>query len=181
MQSSQQYEQLLSAIRRIVRSVDLRSRQLVRSHGLTGPQMLLIKELLAMGETTVSRLADRVNLSQATVTDILNRLENRGLITRTRSDQDRRCVFIKLTEAARESLQGTPQLFADSFAMKFEALQEWEQFQLVSSLNRVASMMSGDAGGRFSLDAGERLLPDSKFKQPVKPVKRRARGNQSKI
>lgn len=180
MHSSDQYEQLLSAIRRIVRSVDLKSRQLVRSHGMTGPQMLLIKELMAMGETTVSRLAERVNLSQATVTDILNRLENRGLIARTRSDQDRRCVFIRITDTASEYFNSTPQIFADDFAANFEGLQEWEQLQLVSSLNRVASMMNGGANEKLD-DPADLLIHEPKSRKSAGTDRRQTRGGQAKI
>lgn len=160
--------------------MDLKSRQLVRSHGMTGPQMLLIKELMAMGETTVSRLAERANLSQATVTDILNRLENRGLIARTRSDQDRRCVFISITDAASKYFHSTPQMFADDFAVHFETLQEWEQLQLVSSLNRVASMMNCDANERLA-DPAELLIHEPKSRKAAGPAKRQSRGGQAKL
>ena len=138
--------------------------------------MLLIKELMAMQETTVSRLAERVNLSQATVTDILNRLEGRGLIARARSRQDRRCVFIQVTPEARDLFHSAPQLYTDRFAASFASLQEWEQLQLVSSLNRVAGMMSGEPDRRGRTGAADLLAGDGNSR-PVKPGKRQARGN----
>jgi hypothetical protein len=51
----------------------------METHGLAGPQALILKALQA-GSLSAGELAARVNLSQATVTDILNRLEQRGLV-----------------------------------------------------------------------------------------------------
>lgn len=132
---------LLASLRRIVRAIDLQSRQLVRSHGLTGPQALLLGELFQTGGTTVGRLAQRVSLSQATVTDILKRLEQKGLVSRSRSSTDKRCVQVCLTPAAKELMQAAPPVLQEKFLHAFNALREWEQHQLIASLQRVADMM----------------------------------------
>lgn len=59
-------EEVLIALRRLIRAIDLHSRQLVRSHGLTAPQSLIWKEIVSYGEISVVQLAQRVSLSQAT-------------------------------------------------------------------------------------------------------------------
>lgn len=133
---------VLASLRRIVRAIDLQSRQLVRSHGLTGPQALLLSELSQTGGATVGRLADSVSLSQATVTDILKRLEQRGLVVRTRSDTDKRCVQVRLTPVAEQLLQAAPPVLQEKFLKAFHALRDWEQLQLIASLQRVADMMN---------------------------------------
>lgn len=132
---------VLASLRRIVRAIDLQSRQLVRSHGLTGPQALLLGELYETGGTTVGRLAGRVSLSQATVTDILKRLEQKGLVVRSRSSTDKRCVQVCLTSHARELMQAAPPVLQEKFLCAFNALEDWEQHQLIASLQRVADMM----------------------------------------
>ena len=136
-------DQILSALRRVIRAVDLHSRQLVQSHGLTGPQALVLK---AVGHDSLSAgvLAERVSLSQGTVTDILNRLEQRGLVTRVRSETDRRRVMVELSPAGRDCLASSPPLLQDRFASRFQELESWEQTQLLASLQRIAAMM--DAG-----------------------------------
>ena len=134
-------EQVLVALRRITRAIDIHSRQLVHSHGLTGPQALLLKSLLDGGEASVGALARRINLSQATVTDILNRLEKRGLIRRIRSEVDKRRVNVEATEEASHLLRNSPPLLQEQFAERFNALQEWEQTSMLSTLQRVAAMM----------------------------------------
>lgn len=134
-------DEVLSSLRRIARAVDLQSRQLVRSHGLTGPQIFLLKVLSGLGETTVGRLAEYLNSSKPTVTDILNRLEKQQLVTRVRSDRDKRCVHVKVTALAQKKLKTSPPLLQEAFARRFGELQKWEQFQLLSSLHKVAELM----------------------------------------
>jgi len=134
-------DQVLVALRHVTRAIDLHSRQLVQTHGLTGPQALILKELLRGEETSVGELAQRVSLSQATVTDILNRLEKRGLIARQRSSSDKRRVLVKYTDKATRLLESSPPLLQERFAARFDALQDWEQTLLLSSLQRIAAMM----------------------------------------
>lgn len=135
-------DDILAALRRIIRAVDLQSRQLVRSHGLTGPQALLLKEIILAGELTVGQLADRVSLSQATVTDILLRLEKRGLVERQRSSEDKRRVLVHITVAGRRLMKHSLPLLQEAFLDKLNQLQEWEQTQLLASLQRLADMMN---------------------------------------
>lgn len=135
-------DDILAAMRRIIRALDLQSRQLVRSHGLTGPQALLLKEVTLAGELTVGQLAERVSLSQATVTDILLRLERHGLVERQRSSEDKRRVLVHVTVAGRRLMKTSLPLLQEGFLDKLNQLQEWEQTQLLASLQRIADMMN---------------------------------------
>jgi DNA-binding MarR family transcriptional regulator len=134
-------DDVLVALRRIMRAIDLQSRKLVRSTGLTGPQLLILKELMQENNSTVTRLAERISLSQATVTDILKRLESRKLITRNRSKKDKRCVEVALTDLARELVEQAPPLLQEKFVERFTGLKTWEKSQLLASLGCIADMM----------------------------------------
>lgn len=136
-------DQVIVALRRVIRAVDLHSRTLAASHGLTGPQALILKALKD-GSLTAGALAASVSLSQGTVTDILKRLEHRGLIKRIRDTQDRRRVLVELTAAGLAILLKSPPLLQERFAQRFNNLQEWEQSQLLASLQRIAAMMNAE-------------------------------------
>ncbi len=136
-------DQVIIALRRVIRAVDLHSRTLVESHGLTGPQALILKALQS-GSLSAGELATRVSLSQGTVTDILNRLEQRGLIKRLRDTQDRRRVLVVATDAGLALLEQSPPLLQEWFAQRFNNLQDWEQTQLLASLQRIAAMMDAE-------------------------------------
>ncbi len=91
-----------------------------------------------------TEIAHSVSLSQATVTNILNRLENHGLIQRSRSASDKRRINITLTTQGNNLLEAAPQPLQDNFIERFGALEIWERHQLVASLERLASMMDAE-------------------------------------
>ncbi|MBK5940684.1 hypothetical protein CCR96_15780 [Halochromatium roseum] len=134
-------DDVLVALRRVIRAVGLHSRQLERSHGLTAPQALVLKAIIDLGGASVGTVAKRVSLSQATVTDILNRLESRELVARVRSSEDRRRVMVSATDKAVAIMSRSPPLLQEAFVQRFQALEEWEQSLLISSLQRITTLM----------------------------------------
>lgn len=138
------YEQVLVALRRVIRATDLHSKRLSKNAGLTAPQLLIMRTIRDLGQVTIGRIADYVSLSQATVTTILDRLEHRGLVYRVRSTADKRKVHAHLTDDGAALLSGAPQPLQEEFSLKFQNLQQWEQSMIVASLQRVANMMDAD-------------------------------------
>lgn len=134
-------EDVLVALRRVIRATDLHSKHLAKTTGLTSPQILLLQTIRDQGEVTIGEIASEMSLSQATVTTIMDRLEKRGLVYRERSKTDKRKVHAHLTNDALETLKSAPIPLQDQFARQFENLQDWEQAMIISSLQRVAKMM----------------------------------------
>jgi len=134
-------DEVLIALRRVIRATDIHSKYLSKTTGLTAPQILLLQTIRAKGEMTVSGLAAEMSLSQATVTTIIDRLESKGFVKRERSNEDKRKVFTYLTDSALDILKGAPTPLQDQFTKQFNDLQEWEKTMIISSLQRVAQMM----------------------------------------
>jgi DNA-binding MarR family transcriptional regulator len=133
---------VLSSLRRIIQAIDLHSRQLVRQHGITTPQLLILKQVQqAKGVITVSQLANNISLKQTTVTDILNRLEKKELVRRQRDAGDRRRVFIEQTDAGIKLLEAAPSPLQETFLEKFEEIEPWQQTMIQSSLQLLESLM----------------------------------------
>lgn len=141
----EKYDELLISIRKVIRAIDLHSKQLNKSSGLTGPQLLIMQEIARVKGVTASQIAKQINLSAATVTNILDRLEKRNLIDRVRNSSDKRRVSLFLSENGRNLLIDAPQPLQEHFIQNFCSLQDWEQTLLLSSMQRIASMM--DATG----------------------------------
>ncbi|QQD20387.1 MarR family transcriptional regulator [Oceanospirillaceae bacterium ASx5O] len=135
------YDEVLVALRRIIRATDLHSRQLSKVSGLTSPQLLILQLLRQHTELTVGEVAQRVSLSQATVTTIIDRLEKRALVKRERGSSDKRKVYVYLTDAANAVLLNAPKPLQESFVQQFQDLHDWEQTMILSALERVAYMM----------------------------------------
>jgi DNA-binding MarR family transcriptional regulator len=103
----------------------------------------MLKALDTLGaDVTAGELARYVSLSPATVTGIIKRLERKELVERVRDDADKRRVRVHVTAAGRGVLERVPSLLQDYFIDSFSQLQDWEQSLLLSSLQRVAEMMS---------------------------------------
>lgn len=88
---------LYSASHRLVRSY----RQLLEPLDLTYPQYLAMLVLWQQSELNVKELGEKLHLDSGTLTPLLKRLENKGLVSRTRSQLDERVVHIHLTEQGK--------------------------------------------------------------------------------
>jgi DNA-binding MarR family transcriptional regulator len=137
-------EEVLWTLRRISRSIELYSKVLYREFGLTGPQLTVLTTIHRNGPLSVSDIARRISLSQATVTSILDRLEQQGLISRVRGKADKRLVYIELTEKGRAILENKPNPLYTDFLQRFNQLQDWEQALLLSSVQRIAKMIGAE-------------------------------------
>ncbi|MBB4504839.1 MarR family winged helix-turn-helix transcriptional regulator [Rhizobium johnstonii] len=65
---------------------------------LTYPQFLVMTALWARDDRTVKDLGETLFLDSSTLTPLLKRLENVGLVTRNRNPADERQVLLRLTE-----------------------------------------------------------------------------------
>jgi DNA-binding MarR family transcriptional regulator len=152
MKDNEYWHEVLVSLRRIIRATDLQSKRILKVCGLTIPQVMVLRAIETLGDVTVKRIADNVSLSQATVTTILNRLEDRHLVDRVRSQADKRVVNARLTPVGQQTLESAPALLHEEFINRFEALADWEKTQILSALQRVATMMDAE-----SLDAAPLL------------------------
>lgn len=132
---------LLICLRSIIRATEKYSRELAKRHGLTGPQLLLLKELSLTGMTSSGKLAELARLSGPTVTHILDRLEEKGLVIRSRSEKDKRIVLVRISEKGEARLASSPSLLQEHFVHEFTKLEKWEMQYIVAALQRVAHMM----------------------------------------
>lgn len=140
----EKHEEVLISIRQIIRAIDLHSKRLSKESGLTGPQLILMRSIRELGEVTIRELSNHTNMSQATATTILDRLERQELVTRVRSVQDKRKVHAHLTEKGLAVLDQAPMPLQQNFINKFQRLEEWEQSLLLSSVQRISSMMNAE-------------------------------------
>jgi DNA-binding MarR family transcriptional regulator len=141
---SETSDQILVALRRVIRAVDQHSRKLVQAYGLTGPQALLLNEVVRGSRLSAGEIAERVSLSQATVTDIVTRLESRGLVERSRDPHDRRRVLVCATAEGKRIHRRSVPLLQESFVRRLDELEAWERSQLLASLQRIAAMMNAE-------------------------------------
>lgn len=103
-------------------------------------QLMVLQVLASETRLTASVLSNRVSLTAATLSGLLDRLEERGLLQRQRDDEDRRRQWLLISDAGRELIQQAPSLMPPEFNRGFAALADWERHSLTAALLRAAEL-----------------------------------------
>ncbi|MEZ5939461.1 MAG: MarR family transcriptional regulator [Hyphomonadaceae bacterium] len=134
----------LIALRQIVKAVESSSRRLAKESRLTPSQLNVLRALASRGEMMSSDIARAVGLKLATVSVLLDRLQEAGLAAKRRHETDRRGVWVSLTEAGHEALREAPDALQDTFRDRFARLKDWERAQMHASLLRIVALMDAE-------------------------------------
>lgn len=141
LEKTDRVDEVLISLKRIIRAIDLHSKKLVAKYGITGPQALVLKRIIHYKKVPSGILARDVSLSHATVTSILDRLEKHHYIVRVPSLDDKRKVLVEATEQAIKIFKHAPPLLQEEFISAFNKLDSWEQTLMLSTLERIGTMM----------------------------------------
>lgn len=161
--ASSDTEETLRAVRRIARALALSSRDLARQHDLTATQLLCLRSLKEQEALSAGALAKALSLSPQTATGLIDRLEARELVTRGRSNSDRRCVLVSLSEAGRAVIEATGPMLQDRFIARFDALASDQRRSLRDALETIVTLLEADM-----LDAAPVLDAGHVIGQPEK-------------
>jgi DNA-binding MarR family transcriptional regulator len=112
------------------------------------PRMLAVLQHLAVaGPLTVGEQAGHLRLSKASASELVDRLEAKGLVERMRDDRDRRRVFVWLTPAGRARARAYPSVLGtDDLTKAVEAMRPADRAALVRGLRALLA-----AGERTSV------------------------------
>lgn len=146
-------EQVIVALRRITRAADIHSHLLQRDFGVTGPQLSTLRVVHRLQPVSTGVLARAAYIGYATLTGILDRLEERGYVTRMRDPADRRTVILKMTAAGEKLLESAPSLLQNRLRDELRRMPESDRSILLNSLTQVAGLM--EAERPEELDDGE--------------------------
>ena len=121
--------------------LDQQLAQLLKPAGVTPAQYNVLRILHAAGSVGIpcGELSARLVRHDPDVTRMLDRLEARGLVERSRDTVDRRVVLARLTEAGRDVLRTLGRSVAALHARQFESLARDEFKELVALLGRLRS------------------------------------------
>lgn len=145
----------LKALRRVLRAAEGGTRKLAATTGLTPSQLLVLREIDGGVNVTPGEVAQRLQFSHATITAIVDRLVALELVTRVRSDKDKRRMLLGSTEKGRDCLNNAPDMLQEVFKARFAALPSWEQAMILAGVERLSDILgSGDMDTAPLLDAG---------------------------
>lgn len=132
---------IIDDIRRIFQVLTEQSRKIEHETSLTGPQLWVVKILKETSPMKVSDLARRMYLHPATMVGLLDRLEAKSLLKRTRSEKDRRVVFIDLTEQGRELEINSPEVVQNLLVKGLEKIGAKELKLISEGLDQIVNIL----------------------------------------
>jgi MarR family transcriptional regulator, organic hydroperoxide resistance regulator len=141
----QEIEEVINDLRRVFQSINQHSRNAERAAELTGPQLWALQILVLSAPMRVSELAKRMYLSPATVVGIVDRLEAKGVVTRTRSKEDRRGVELTLTEKGQEVVAKAPQVAQSVLLQGLAALSDQELSVVVAGIKQLVRILGAES------------------------------------
>jgi len=137
------YKNIIIKIRRIVRSINLESKKMQKDYGVSIPQILCLEYLKNSPnyQTTQKCIRDHLNLNSSTVTGIISRLENKGMLARLPKTGDRRTTVIALTSLGDMLLKNTPDLLQQRLALKLKTISDEDLKKIEDALEVLVSML----------------------------------------
>jgi MarR family 2-MHQ and catechol resistance regulon transcriptional repressor len=127
------YVKLLRAARAVVARLEPG----LAAAGLTLTQLGVLEAVLHKGPLTQRELGRKVLTSAGNMTDVIHKLQRRGLVARGRKPGDRRAVRVELTDEGRRVIEGLFPRHAQSIATAMNGLTSGELRELGQLLRRL--------------------------------------------
>jgi DNA-binding MarR family transcriptional regulator len=144
----EQLEQTLNALRAFVRAVRINTRRVEGQLGLSLAQLYVLQLLAERPVTSLNELADRTFTDQSSVSVVVRRLEDRGLVSRRPSQEDRRRFGFDITDDGRALLARTPDTVQVRLVEAFKAFSADDRrslSELLTNWFRLGGIDLGDA------------------------------------
>lgn len=134
-------KRIILAMRQIMQQMDHHSRRLDKQYGITVPQLICLYEIYEKGALTLSVLSKNVHLSTSTLVGVIDRLEEKKFVKRKRDSEDRRMIFIDMTDKGREFVRTAPHLLHNRLREQLALMTESEQILIANSLDMLVARL----------------------------------------
>ncbi len=144
MSASSQHEtnrEIIFSIRRLIQARELYTKELSRTYQVSASQLNCILALYENGPLPPSRIAREMMVKSSTVTGVVDRLEQKGLVRRARNSPDRRVINVELTEAGTRLAENAPPPIQQKIIDGLSTLTERQVNRIVKALQMLTSML----------------------------------------
>lgn len=113
--------------------------ELLNKYGIRLPELRALRLLHDLGPTPIGCFADRFGMSRSTATGLMDRLEQRNLVCREASPDDRRVTKVKVTKHGLRALEDRDLFRRSQPGQQISKLTKDEQMALADLLDKVAT------------------------------------------
>lgn len=139
-------QRILDSIRRLVRMLRVSDRQAQTELGVSGAQLFVLTELGKTPSLSLNDLASRTLTDQSSVSVVVTRLVDAGLVTRDRDDRDARRLILNLTRSGRALLQNAPPVAQERLLAVFDRLSDADRKRFADTFEEIVDNVGGDDG-----------------------------------
>jgi len=118
------------------------TRQMERDLGKIGlniPQYALLASLQEKGKSSMSAVGRELGVTMGAGTNLTDKLVLSGLAARERDEEDRRAVWVEITDKGREALKSAEGVVTDYLALRMAAIDAEERKSFIAGCRKLAS------------------------------------------
>ena len=133
--------EIMWLIRRRMQAAELYTKELDKKYNVSTPQLSCLLALRDYGPLPPSQIAKYIMVNSSTVTGIIDRLEQKGFVERSRTSPDRRVITISLTEKGKDLTQNAPPPLQKKMVEGLMKLPAREIKQIAQALRKLTSLL----------------------------------------
>src|SRR5687768_14342162 len=138
---------IVDSIRAIARGLRTPGRQSDEPGGVTGAQIDVLRALQGKSASSINDLASRTFTHQSSVSMVVGRLVEDGLVLRTSSAKDARRVALSLTSEGRDVLRRSPDSSEQRLLAALRSMDHEELSDLAGCLEKLSAKIDGRSNG----------------------------------
>ena len=151
--------EIIYLIRRLMQAGSLYTKELNKKYRVSAPQLNSLVALSENGSLSPSQIARHIMVKSSTVTGVIDRLEQKGLVRRVRSSRDRRVITIELTDEGAQLARHAPPPIQQKIVDGLKKLSPGQQEQIEQNLGILVHMLDA---GEMDVD-----LSNGEFQPPL--------------
>lgn len=134
-------KEIIFSIRKLMQAGEFYTKELNKKYQVSAPQLNCLLSLYENGPLPPSQIAKHIMVKSSTVTGIVDRLEQKGLVKRFRNSPDRRIITIELTDSGKNLAMNAPPPIQQKIIDGLKKLSEDELDQIILPLTKLTDML----------------------------------------
>ncbi|MBW1835059.1 MAG: MarR family transcriptional regulator [Deltaproteobacteria bacterium] len=134
-------KEIIFSIRKLMQAGEFYTKELNKKYQVSAPQLNCLLSLYENGPLPPSQIAKHIMVKSSTVTGIVDRLEQKGLVKRFRNSPDRRIITIELTDSGKNLAKNAPPPIQQKIIDGLKKLSEDELDQIILPLTKLTDML----------------------------------------
>ncbi|WP_367362079.1 MarR family winged helix-turn-helix transcriptional regulator [Mesotoga sp.] len=141
LEESSKLEEMLTAIKKVMSLMKQNFERDFKKMHVTQSQILVMRVLNQCGDMKVSDISNELDLSNSTVSGIIDRLVEKKIVQRKRSDEDRRIVMISLADEYRQPVKKDLNAFAQKMRKALSTITDEDLDSIIRGLEKLEKIL----------------------------------------